>query len=108
MNLSVKSGIVKRIVLFLSPAVFGVYLLHLNTYTTKWFWRGLLCPDKIDNPALLLAHHLAVVISVYLLCTMVEKIRLLLLEKNPLMRKLFENVDRGFERFLDKKENRGG
>ena len=98
MNLSVKSGIVKRIVLFLSPAVFGVYLLHLNTYTTKWFWRGLLCPDKIDNPALLLAHHLAVVISVYLLCTMVEKIRLMLLENNPLMRKVFEKADRGFDK----------
>ena len=94
MHLSVKNEAAKKVIFFLSPASFGVYLLHLNTYSVNWFWRRLLKPDSIGNAALIAAHHLVVVFGVYLLCAMAERIRLWLLEDNPLMRKLFERIDR--------------
>ena len=101
-NLKIHSKAAGRIVMFLSPATFGVYLLHLNVYSTKWFFRSILHPEKISNVWLLFVQYLVVVLAVYLLCTMVEKIRLILLENNPLMRKVFEGADRLYEKILKK------
>ena len=99
-NMAIKSSAVGRVIAFLAPATLGVYLLHLNDYSVKWFFRGILRPERIGNPGLLIAHSLFVILAVYLLCAMAEKIRLWIFEANPLMKKVFQWTDRTFDKIL--------
>ena len=101
-NVSIKSKGANRIIAFLAPATLGVYLLHLNDYSVKWFFRGILRPERIGNPGLLILHSLVVILAVYLFCAMVEKVRLLILETNPLARKAFMGVDKVWGKIADK------
>jgi surface polysaccharide O-acyltransferase-like enzyme len=93
-NMKIKSKAAERVIAFLAPATLGVYLLHLNDYSVKWFFRGILRPQDIGNPGLLILHSLFIILAVYLICAMVEKIRLWIFETNPLMKKAFAGIDK--------------
>lgn len=100
---------VSRIILFISPLTFGVYLIHDNKYVREFLWNSLLKPFIfVDKPMLIL--YLAVcVLLIYVICSLVEKLRQVIFKTIENGKWIDGSVDRGVQflshtyKFIDKK-----
>ena len=72
----VKSSIVSKIVLFISPLTFGVYLIHDNLYFREYLWGSLLKTSKLSNSGLLiLPIGIGIVSLIFACCIAIEFLR---------------------------------
>ena len=64
-----------RIINILAGASLGVYMLHENKFSQNLFWHEIFSTSSFTNSPYLIPYTLAVVIAVYVLCTLIELIR---------------------------------
>lgn len=76
-NLNLKNRVVLWIIRFFSPAAFGVYLIHEQIEVKEIIWK-LILPAKYVNSPMLLPYLLLVILSLFLICTFIDKLRHLL------------------------------
>ncbi len=68
-----------KLIRFITPAVLGIYVLHDNIYMREMIWTGniyLKITNSVDGAAHILI-MLVVVIIIFTLCLMIEKIRII-------------------------------
>lgn len=82
-NLNIKQS---RIVNAVSASTFGVLLIHANSDTMRqWLWRDTLKNVSYYNSDYLILHAVVSVIGVYVICTLIDYMRICWLER-PLFR----------------------
>ena len=72
----------KRAINIISSATFGVYLLHDDPYIRPFLWNIVFRNASYSDSNLLIPYSLAVIIIVFILCTIVELVRIYALEKH--------------------------
>lgn len=73
-GLELKESILTKIILFISPLTFGIYLIHEHiSLRGLWisFWK---VPQMHENPIFIL-HFVGVVLAVFIICACVELLR---------------------------------
>ena len=95
-NLNIKSN---KIINILGKASFGVYLLHENLIFRKLLWSNI-CKVQLFyfvNPLILILHILICMIGIYIIGTLIEIVRIILIEKNlfriKFLDSLFNKID---------------
>lgn len=85
-----------------ASSVFGVLLIHANSDAMrKWLWeKTLRCTDFYDSPYLIL-HAVLSVLGIYLICTVIDQLRIRFLER-PFFRRFGAKLDELQERFAKK------
>lgn len=101
-NIKIVNEKICKLIGFFSPAMLGVYLLHLSPSIKDWFWKEVVNPTKIEGFLHLLLHYFVTVLTVFLLCSLVELLRKIILEKSVIMTKLFEVIDKNSHYFYRK------
>ncbi len=74
-----------RLINRVSSAVFGVYLLHDNKILRQFLWNDVFHNANFQNTAYIIPYSLVVILTVYVICTLIELFRISFLEK-PLLR----------------------
>lgn len=75
-QIDIKNELASRIILFLSPLAFGVYLIHDNPYFRQYFWGTIVNATKfIDNALTLLIYSIFVIAVTYIVCSLIEFLR---------------------------------
>ena len=101
-NIKIKNN---RFVNVISSATFGVLLIHANSDTMRrWLWGDLLKNTEQFNSKYLMIHAILSVIGIYIICTMIELIRIYLIEKYAL--KLWDKLEPKVKTKLIKIENK--
>ena len=70
-----------KIINTISSATFGIYFINDNNYMRYFFWESLFNGYKYSNTGLLIPYSLMVTVAVFLICLIVELIRINLLER---------------------------
>lgn len=76
-NLDIRNRVVLWIIRFFSPAVFGVYLIHEQIEIKNIIWKIIQPSQYIKSPKLL-PYLLLVILTLFLICALIDKIRHLL------------------------------
>ncbi len=101
-NLKIKNS---RFVNGVAASAFGVLLIHANSDTMRqWLWRDTLNNVGMYGSDFLVLHALGCVIAVFAVCTVIDRLRILLLEK-PFFRiwdKCFDRVQKRYIKFENK------
>ncbi len=79
-----KLKINSRFINILGSCTFGVYLIHENRYVRSFLWQNLFNAEEFKDSPLLILHMAVCVAAVFVLCSAVEYLRKLLIEKNIL------------------------
>ena len=102
LKIEIKNEKVNKVILFLSPLTFGVYLIHEHPIVRAKLWGGV-TPFLIKFSLL---KQIAVVLVVYIICSIIEYIRTILfkpinnfIEKN----KKIDKIDKKFNEVLYEK-----
>ena len=74
-RLNVKSQIISKIVTFLVPSIFSVYLIHQNFQWTNLLWNDWLKANQFVNSNYFLLHYMGCVLLVFVSCIMIDQIR---------------------------------
>lgn len=77
---NIKIGNIKSINLIAS-ATFGVYLIHDNAFVRPWLWKEFLDTQSYADSRLFIFYAIAVVLAIYISCTVLELLRKFLIEK---------------------------
>lgn len=73
-----------------AASTFGVLLIHANSDTMrKWLWKDVLNNTSFYHSPLLVIHAISSVIGIYIICTLIDWLRIRLIE-NPLL-KIYED-----------------
>lgn len=70
-----------KLINIVSSATFGVYLIHDNAYVKEFLWQTLFKNASYAYSDMLIPYSILVIIIVYLTCTVIELIRIYLIEK---------------------------
>lgn len=70
-----------RLINWISSATFGVYLIHDNEYVRPFLWKTALNNAAHYESSTLIPYSLLVIATVFVVCTMIELIRIHLFEK---------------------------
>ena len=73
-----------KIINTISGASFGVYLIHEHDYVRTFLWQDILSVYKFSNSLFLIPYTIYVILIVFTICTLIELIRINILEKNYL------------------------
>lgn len=73
-NLKIENRAVLWFIRFFSPAAFGVYIIHEQKEVKELLWDFLM-PSRYTSSAFLLPYLVAVVVSVFLVCALLDKLR---------------------------------
>ncbi|MCR5663519.1 MAG: acyltransferase [Oscillospiraceae bacterium] len=86
----------RKAVNFLSSAMFGVYLIHDDTYVSPFLWERLFRSAAYAESPLFIPRSLLVIAAVFAVCTLIELARIRLIEKPcmPLIEGLARRIDR--------------
>ena len=92
-----------------ASATFGVYLIHENRFVRPFLWDTVLRNPSYANSGLLVPHTLWAIAAVFIVCTVIELVRIRVIEKSymPAVEKLAAFIDRKLrslapEKLLDK------
>lgn len=77
LHLKIKSSFFSKIIIFLAPLTFGVYLIHDNAYLRPVLW-DLLKVSSFANNWYMVFLALFITVAIYLCCSLIEKLRCLL------------------------------
>lgn len=70
-----------KIINTIGGCTFGVYLIHDNNYVRSWIWVDTLKNYTYADSNFMIVHILLAVISVFIICTIIELLRKKLIEK---------------------------
>ena len=89
----------------IASATFGVYLIHENRLVRKFLWLNILHISKFATSNLLIPYSIFAIFLVFVVCTMIELIRIYLIEKNymKLVNKLSPIIESKIEKIFDSK-----
>lgn len=73
-NLKIENRFVLRFIRFFSPATFGVYLIHEQKEIKEILW-DVINPSVYTSSALLLPYLILTVVSLFLICAVIDKLR---------------------------------
>ena len=77
-NLKFKSAFVNTV----AASCFGVLLIHANSdVMRKWLWNDVLNNVKMYNSNLLIVHAVGSVLAIYIICTVIDYLRIRIIEK---------------------------
>lgn len=71
-----------KLINIISSATFGVYLLHDNEYIRSLIWETVFHIHDYQDTLLLIPYSIGVCFMVYVVCTLVELLRIYILENN--------------------------
>lgn len=77
----------------ISSATFGVYLIHDNKLMRDFLWVKIFNNQSYTNSNKLILYSIAVILIVYILCTLIDLIRIYILEK-PILKLFNRNKNR--------------
>lgn len=80
-NLNIRNN---KIINYISSSIFGVYLIHDNHFVRHYLWIDLLKSESFYDSPFLFFHAIASIISVFLVCVAIDKIRYIFIEKPSL------------------------
>lgn len=97
-----------KLVNSIASATFGVYLIHHNKYVCPFLWKTLFRNAVYANSNYLILHSVAAVVIVFIACTIIELLRLHLLERNymPYVESFAKHVDKKKEQLLSRWEQK--
>ena len=71
-----------KVINIISATTFGVLLLHANSDTMRqWLWKDVLNNVGMYNSKWLVVHAIGSVMAVYVICVLIDLIRINLIEK---------------------------
>lgn len=73
-NVRINNKVINRLIIFIAPSVFGVYLIHAHTDFSLWSWEFLDLPSKMSS-LMFIPIQLAIVIAIYAFCTVIDLVR---------------------------------
>lgn len=74
-----------KLINIISSATFGVYLIHDNEYVREFLWHTLFKNVSHATSNNLISYSILVIILVYIACTIIELLRIYLIEKNYML-----------------------
>lgn len=72
----------RKFVNTVASATFGVYLIHDNGYVRSFLWNLIFKNSEFSNNSILPAYSIVVIISVFIICTLIELLRIYFIEKH--------------------------
>lgn len=97
---------VSKFINVIASATFGVYLIHDYNFVRRYVWLSLLKVRKYQNSPYLFIYSIIIVLSIYIICSIIELLRIYILEKRYM--KLVDKICLKFEKFGDKISERFG
>lgn len=73
-SINIKGKFTSKVLVFLSPLTFGIYLIHDNKNLKDLLW-GIISPEKYSNEVFVWLYMLAIVPIIYIVCAVVELFR---------------------------------
>lgn len=73
-NVKIENGRVKKMISIVSPATFGVYMIHAHAEVDPWIWRMLDLPQKMESMAFP-AIQLLSVLAIFAICIRIDIVR---------------------------------
>ena len=86
LNVRIENIIAIKIINYFAPLTFGVYLIHDNSHIRLLIWNVLVQPFNYSRVWILPIHLIVSVIIIFIVCSLVESIRMIIF-------KLFNNFD---------------
>lgn len=80
---------INRLINKVSSATFGVYLLHDSNLLKSLLWNDVFHNSSFQNTVLIIPYSIIVVLAVYIVCTLVDLIRIKCIEK-PIMKVVYK------------------
>lgn len=87
-NLKVKNS---KFINLLASSTFGVYLIHDNKLVRNYIWVKLLKNNTYAESPYLILHLIISVISVFVICTIIDQVRIHIIEKK-IVEKLIDKI----------------
>ena len=82
-RLEITSAKVGKVVGFIAPSVFSVYIIHENFLWREWLWNKALNAGTMKESPLFVLHLIACVALVFVSCILIDKIRIYLFRLVP-------------------------
>ena len=82
-RLNVGSPKVGRVIGFVAPSVFSVYIIHENFLWRERLWNGLLRAEAMKESPLFILHLIGCVALVFVACILIDQIRRYLFKMVP-------------------------
>lgn len=73
LNIKINNSVVSKIVCYVSPLTFGVYLIHAHANVSPWLWNSLALPEKMGSFSFIFI-QIGCVIAIFLSCIAIEAI----------------------------------
>lgn len=90
-NLRVKQS---KLINAMGASTFGVLLIHANSDAMRqWLWRDTLCNVEWYSSSLLWVHAIVSVISIFLICVVIDQLRINLIERPFFASKLYRRLE---------------
>jgi len=86
-NLKIKNN---KVINSIAATMFGVYLIHDNRYLRPFLWQDLFHNNTYYESSYLLIHAVIVILFVFWICTIIDMIRIKLVEK-PILKLVERN-----------------
>ncbi len=103
-NLNIKNRVLLWIIGFFAPATFGVYLIHEQSELKDILWNTIV-PAQYVGSHLLIPYLFAVVLSLFVICALLDKVRHLLsclLHVPQAISKIADGISGLFKRAFDR------
>ncbi len=97
LNINIKYN---KLINLLGAATFGVYLISDESYIRHFIWIDLFKNASFSNSMYLIPYSLAVIFGVYIICTIIEILRIYILEKHYI--KIVEKISNYLKKLIDK------
>ena len=95
-----------RLINFVASSTLGIYLIHDNFILRGWIWKEVYPNNNYLYSNYMIVHFIIKVIAVFIICLVIDKLRLYLIEK-PLKKpldKLYEKVESLSKKVYEKVE----
>lgn len=85
----------KRRINIIASATFGVYLIYDNYHVRDFLWKTLFKNASFSESSLLIPYSIIAVILVFAVCTIIELLRIYLLERQyiPILNKMADTIN---------------
>ncbi|MCO4635032.1 hypothetical protein Si037_01640 [Streptococcus infantarius subsp. infantarius] len=92
-----------RVINIVASATFGVYLIHDNNYVRVFLWENLFKNASFARSDYLILYSILVIILVYIVCTLIELMRIYLIEKRymPWLTRISEKLENKLKKLQD-------
>lgn len=92
-----------KVINIVASATFGVYLIHDNNYVRVFLWENLFKNAAYAHSDYLIPYSILVIISVYIVCTLIELMRIYLIEKRymPWLTRISEKIENKLKKLQD-------